>query len=53
MISDLVARRDGVIAEANELAAQLRQVANGYTPERGRDRFAEPDELDPSERVGA
>jgi hypothetical protein len=53
VITDLVARRDGVIADANELAAQLRQVADGYTPDRGRDRFAEPGELDPSERVGA
>ena len=53
VISDLVARRDGVIADANELASQLRRVADGHAPERGRDRFAEPDELDPSERVGA
>jgi DivIVA domain-containing protein len=53
VISDLVARRDGVIAEANRLADELREVADGHTPARGEDPFAEPGELDPSERVRA
>ncbi len=53
VISDLVARRDGVIAEANRLADELREVADGHTPARGEDPFAEPSELDPSERVRA
>jgi DivIVA domain-containing protein len=53
VISDLVARRDGVIEEANRLAAELREVAAGHTPGRGEDAFTEPSELDPSERVGA
>ena len=53
VISDLVARRDGVIAEANRLADELRHVAGGHTPERGADPFAEPGELDPSDRVRA
>jgi DivIVA domain-containing protein len=53
VISDLVARRDGVVAEANRLADELREVADGHTPARGEDPFAEPGELDPSERVRA
>jgi DivIVA domain-containing protein len=53
VITDLVARRDGVIAEANRLADELRQAADAHMPARGEDRFAEPSELDPSERVGA
>ena len=53
VISDLVARRDGVIAEANRLADELRGVAGGHTPERGADPFDEPTELDPSDRVKA
>lgn len=53
VITDLVARRDGVIAEANRLADELRQAADAHMPARGEDRFAEPSELDPTERVGA
>ncbi|HEX6115922.1 MAG TPA: DivIVA domain-containing protein [Solirubrobacterales bacterium] len=53
VISDLVDRRDGVIEDANRLAAELRRVADGHTPAPGDDRFDEPAELDPSERVGA
>lgn len=52
VISDLVARRDDVISEANRLAAELRQVADAHTPT-GADRFAEPRELDPADRVNA
>ena len=53
VIADLVDRRDGVIDDARRLAAELREVADGHAPARGQDRFAEPAELDPSERVGA
>ena len=53
VIADLVGRRDEVIADANRLAAELREVAAGHTPDRGTDRFAEPSELDQSERVRA
>ena len=53
VISDLVARRDGVIEEANRLADELRRVAGDHAPARGADRFDQPGELDPSERVGA
>ena len=52
VISDLVARRDAVIAEANRLADELQQVTGGHTPS-GDDQFAEPRELDPAERVRA
>lgn len=53
VIGDLVARRDAVIAEANRLAAELRQVTNGHSPDESDDPFATPDEFDPAERVGA
>lgn len=53
VISDLVARRDAVIAEANRLADELRQVASGHTPAVGEDEFGEPRDLDPAERVRA
>jgi DivIVA domain-containing protein len=53
VISDLVARRDQVIGEANRLSSELREVAEGHAPERGADRFAPPSELDPADRVRA
>lgn len=51
VISDLVARRDRVIADSRQLADELREVAGSHSADNGRDRFAEPAELDPAERV--
>jgi DivIVA domain-containing protein len=53
VISDLVARRDQVIGDANRLSSELRKVADGHAPDRGADRFEEPSELDPADRVRA
>ena len=52
VIGDLVARRDSVIAETSRLATELRKVTDSHTPD-GADRFDEPAELDPAERVRA
>jgi len=50
VISDLVAQRDALIADANKLATRLQEVTAAHTPAEGKDPFASPRELDPLER---
>lgn len=53
VIADLVDHRNGLIAESNKLADELRGVTSRHTPASGKDSFALPNELDPKERVKA
>ncbi len=53
LISDLIAHRDAVVAEATRLADELRDVSTRHAaPARG-EYVAEPDQREPAERVGA
>jgi DivIVA domain-containing protein len=47
LISDLVSRRDAVLAEVEELASRLRATASGQAQPRGPDALATPAEPDP------
>lgn len=50
VIADLVEQRNKIIADANQLAAELQAAAATHTPKDGEDPFARPRELDPAER---
>jgi DivIVA domain-containing protein len=47
LISDLVSRRDAVLADIEELASQLKATTSSHAPSRDSDPFATPAELDP------
>lgn len=51
LISDLIARRDAVIAETNRLADELREVSARHAA--GEEAAAETDQHEPAERVEA
>jgi len=51
VISDLVRRRDAVLADVDQLAGQLKAAVAGHTPAPGADPFATPEEPDPAERT--
>jgi DivIVA domain-containing protein len=53
VISDLVRRRDALLAEVDQLTSELKAVLAGHTPRPGADPFASPKELDPAERGDA
>lgn len=53
VISDLVRRRDAVLAGVEKLTSELRSAVSGHAPPAGRDPFATPSELDPAERGDA
>lgn len=54
LISDLVAHRDGVVAEANRLADELREVSDRHASSpAGGEAFSESRERGRAERVGA
>jgi DivIVA domain-containing protein len=50
VISDLVRRRDELLAEVERLTSELRSAVSGHAPRPGADPFATPRELDPAER---
>lgn len=50
VISDLVRRRDAVLADVDQLSGQLNSAIAGHTPAPGADPFERPEELDPEER---
>jgi DivIVA domain-containing protein len=50
VISDLVRRRDAVLADVDELSDELKSAVTGHTPAPGADPFERPEELDPEER---
>jgi DivIVA domain-containing protein len=52
VISDLVRRRDAVLAGVEQLNSELRATVSGHTPRPGADEFATPAELDPAARKG-
>ncbi|MGH2960877.1 MAG: DivIVA domain-containing protein [Solirubrobacterales bacterium] len=50
VISDLVRRRDALLADIERLTSELRSAVSGHAPRPGADPFATPRELDPAER---
>jgi DivIVA domain-containing protein len=52
VIADLVRRRDALLADIEQLTAELRTAVSAHTPPPGRDPFAVPTELDPADRRG-
>lgn len=50
VISDLVRRRDTVLAEVDKLTAELQTAVSHHRPVAGADPFSQPDELDPASR---
>jgi DivIVA domain-containing protein len=52
VISDLVRRRDALLADVEQLTLELRAAVSAHTPRPGSDPFATPAELDPAERRG-
>lgn len=52
VISDLVRRRDTVIAQIEMLGGELSDAVAEHRPEPGEDPFDEPEDLDPAERDG-
>lgn len=50
VISDLVRRRDAVLAEVDKLTAELQTAVSHHRPVAGADQFAQPAELDPAVR---
>jgi DivIVA domain-containing protein len=52
VISDLVRRRDALLADIDQLTLELRAAVSAHTPRPGSDPFATPTELDPAERRG-
>jgi DivIVA domain-containing protein len=52
VLSDLVRRRDALLADVEQLTVELRAAVSAHTPRPGSDPFATPTELDPAERRG-
>jgi DivIVA domain-containing protein len=52
VISDLVHRRDAVLAGVEQLNSELEATVSGHTPRPGSDEFARPAEFDPAVRKG-
>ena len=52
VISDLVSRRDALLADIDRLTVELKAAVSAHAPRPGNDRFATPTELDPVERRG-
>jgi DivIVA domain-containing protein len=52
VISDLVRRRDALLADVEQLTVELKAAVSAHTPRPGGDPFATPTELDPAARRG-
>jgi DivIVA domain-containing protein len=52
VITDLVRRRNDILADTEELSAKLTGAVSEHRPEAGSDPFDKPDELDPLDREG-
>ena len=52
VLTDLVRRRDALIADVEQMTTEFKAVVSGHTPPPGADPFATPTELDPAERDG-
>jgi DivIVA domain-containing protein len=52
VITDLVRRRNDILADTEELSAKLTGAVSEHRPDSGSDPFDRPDELDPLDREG-
>lgn len=52
VISDLVSRRDALLADIDRLTVELKAAVSAHAPRPGSDPFATPTELDPVDRRG-